>query len=1800
MIIGPVTETTKKKKKKTLTVTPIKTNKNTNKIVPISKTHAQQYNLDGSKKIAPTVSITTNNISNKGATNLINNTLQQDIKNKTFQVVTGQNKQKIDLSGKNAQSTTPVTKEGLEIQRNQLMTEKELQEKRDKLSDELFNYDREEKVKWWDDDLSFGENLKNVGYKTFLENKNNKYVEDEKYNELKRRFELADNELKNKKVQRESANMNGLDKVGYTITGNVIDSTKGIESTVNKLFGQSTPVQSESFDEMMAKEARKQTTGIAGAGLDIVGSMSKMLPQMIVSGPINSSTAAMAVGFANYGGSAYNEAKQMGATEEQATAYGITIGGLETGLEKLLGGFESVYGKSALGNVTNKIMGKVITNTAFRQVASGMAGEFTEEYLQEFLEPIVRNAILEEENGADFWNAENLEEGVKQFVSQLFNSQNLYAGTLGAVSSGLMSGPSAISQNASINNEVKTIKEDINPKNIEEKISYLTNKGYDTNTSIEIVNKALKETGQSQISTENVVQNETAQETASNTPQISQETGQNQELSNETTNTSQTIETSKNNIKSYTENDINRFSTGNNLIDGVNSDLKSFTEKFYDKETKRAKKKKAPVKSQKMFLGRISDALSTKINSLLNNSGRFSQKYETKDTNIVISSDNIEHIYNHHGSEKMPGQIDVTPENLSKYVDVVSNPDYIGLSSQLSRGNTPTLYFTKKINGYSVAVEVLSTKKQLYPQSYYVFDSNSKEYTDFIKNNKLKKAWDVESGDFKSSDINVQDDTSAAFTDNNVTTKTQKSQVAPVSSQYSMQQNKKIDTETLSKNVIRELENSSFSFKQKQLDIINRTNPADDDVHTWIRTVEDIKTFDEAFFEDGEFSGMDPDFTETMAKNSQGTGKIIVYSSYPIENGVFVSPSKMEASQYAGGDESKLYSKEVDINDVAWIDGAEGQYARVDNNNQLAKKVIAPTIRENNEINESIKDDVIEVSSKDLKSKTKKETTAEDDKIANILKERPVTEEEKDNRLKKLLTVKILDKGYYVDKLARKIKNRELSSKYDYMLSANGVAQQIIGNNKFNPKTQEYKGKGLYKIFEPIENSGKLDDFSQYIYHKHNTSRMNLNSLYSEDNKPVFSSNVTAEDSQKIVDKYEKNNPEFKEWAKEIYDYNNFLLDILVDYEVISKEDKAYYNKKYPYYVPTIRVSDKTKVNLEMIGKKASINIPIKKAKGGNGDIIPLKEAMSLRTMQTLNSALKNNFGNELFDSIETEAINEKMDIDEILSEETDTDEIITKYTKDSPATLTIYKKGEKITFNIPDEIYDALEPSNIKKFKWLNNISKFRRGLITEYNPAFFITNPIKDVQDGVINSKYPSKFAKNIAEAGKQIKEKGKLYQLYLANGGSYETYFNYSDGYNKGPKPRMKYSPMKILDSISSLNEKIEMTPRLAEFISSLESGDTIETAMYNAQEITTNFKRGGVWTKVADANGATFLNAGVQGGLKQIRNIQEAKTNGIKGMTNLAVKFTIAGLTPYILSELIWGDDDDYEELSEYIKNNYYILWKYGDGKFVKIPRGRVTSVIQNLFGQILDTRKGEKIDIKEFIDLLNNQIAPNDPTESNIFSPVINVLENKTWYGTDLVSQRLSKLPSSEQYDESTDSISIWLGKMTGISPVKINYLLDQYSSSIGDIILPFLTLEAENDSNSIVGNLLSPIKSKFATDSVMKSKYPSEFFELDEKLTKKANSSNASDEDILRSKYINSKQYQLNQLYAEKRIIQNDKNLTDTEKYKQVRKKQEEINQLAKEVIETYKDVSINGSTATVNDLKYKKDKDGKWVKQRS
>lgn len=115
--------------------------------------------------------------------------------------------------------------------------------------------------------------------------------------------------------------------------------------------------------------------------------------------------------------------------------------------------------------------------------------------------------------------------------------------------------------------------------------------------------------------------------------------------------------------------------------------------------------------------------------------------------------------------------------------------------------------------------------------------------------------------------------------------------------------------------------------KQKQMDIINETNPMRDNYHTGIRNVNDIKTWDEAIEDEESFTY--GDFSKEDAIKAKETGKITVYSSKPISAGGFVSTSKNMAQDYAG--KGKVYEQIVNLEDVAWINGDEGQYTRREN-----------------------------------------------------------------------------------------------------------------------------------------------------------------------------------------------------------------------------------------------------------------------------------------------------------------------------------------------------------------------------------------------------------------------------------------------------------------------------------------------------------------------------------------------------------------------------------------------------------------------------------------------------------------------------------------------------------------------------------------------------------------------------------------------------------------------------------------------------------------------------------------------------
>lgn len=991
---------------------------------------------------------------------------------------------------------------------------------------------------------------------------------------------------------------------------------------------------------------------------------------------------------------------------------------------------------------------------------------------------------------------------------------------------------------------------------------------------------------------------------------------------------------------------------------------------------------------------------------------------------------------------------------------------------------------------------------------------------------------------------------------------------------------------------MQESENNSGSFnlKQKQLDIINKSNPMQDDYHTGIRTIEDIKTFEETL-QDSDWQGYDefnPDYTLEMANEAIETGKIVVYSSYPIEQGTFVSPSYMEAESYSSN--GKVYEKEVNLKDIAWIDPTQGQYAKVNDTNYSL-----PIKKWQGYLDDNFKPTGSRTNLQDIKLPTKEYfenkkmqevLTDADYEVLNKIYEKEektevLTEKRKAKLLEKyandkfaikdsidILAQKFINKGHYIDQLSQKANNPELKFAYDRNLNSFAEGQYVVGVAQTDNQGNNI-GKSINDIWKPIEDKGLTKEFSEYLLHKHNIDR-------SGRNKFIFGEEIGPTESTAIALELETKHPEFKQYAKDIKKFNHNNLNNLKEAGLLTQETIDYIEAMYPNYIAISRNLEDSLYTGD--NDKTGTRSPLKRATGGNADIKPIKETMAQQAIRIKRLINQNELGKELSKTLKNSIVDEGVDISlsptMLLDMNTmvDTDVEGNKY-------YLYFEDGKQLKLKINDNLYESLKPTEISKIektlpvKTLQKVNNIHRSLLTSSNPLFIVTNFFKDFQDGAFNSKYSRKFIKNYGKALNEIYTKGKYYESYMANGGMSNTYFDYETGIKKTNK---------FVEKIRNANEVVEQLPRLAEFISTLEDGKSLNEALYNAAEITTNFKRGGDITKAINRNGVNFLNASIQGLDKQFRNF--SGQNGAKGYVNLLAKATIMSIIPSILNHILLDDDEDYQDLPQSTKDLYY-LFKCNDGKFIRIPKGRVLSIFGSAARRTLETVQGQDDAWDGFGSTIVNQVAPNNPLEDNILAPITQVKNNKTWYGSDIVSSRLQKELPENQYDETTDNFSKWLGKQIKVSPKKINYLIDQYSGGVGDIMLPMITPQAKQ--NVFVD--------KFTTDSVLKNKNVSKFYETLEKQTQIANDNFATDEDELQLKYLTSISKEMSDLYKEKRQVQMS-NISNKEKTQKVREIQEKINELAEKGLNNYKNGKQNTNSSKIGNEEYYKGSNGEWT----
>ena len=692
---------------------------------------------------------------------------------------------------------------------------------------------------------------------------------------------------------------------------------------------------------------------------------------------------------------------------------------------------------------------------------------------------------------------------------------------------------------------------------------------------------------------------------------------------------------------------------------------------------------------------------------------------------------------------------------------------------------------------------------------------------------------------------------------------------------------------------------------------------------------------------------------------------------------------------------------------------------------------------------------------------------------------------------------------------------------------------------------------------------------------------------------------VSEEESREIIAKYEAAYDDFIGIAEKIWNYNKNLNLYRVDTGLIDQDTFDYLNKLYPHYVPTYRADTKTGIAAVKGKNNIAINQSIKGAKGSTKDLLNPIVIMARQTMETVRAGRINQIADALYEG----AKGDKTYIAEVSRKKVKKSEVVDidpMELRPKNNQVTFFKNGQRITLQVATEIFqgfDAFAPLQTSKnpiFRGLEIVMNSFKKLVTSANPGFLIRNGIRDLQDAGINTKYEKTFLQNYAKAQHYITHDHELWQLYLAMGGGNESYFDFDKGFTKqqtkigfskkiqdadagNVKHAAEVAARYTLTAIENANAYIETLPRFAEFISSIEAGNTAEQAMLDAADVTTNFARSGTITRQLNRYFIPFLNAKIQGASKAVRNVVDAfgERNWKKVSLNLGrlfVKAVIVGVLPMALNGLMYRDDEDYEDLRETDKENNFLI-KIGD-TFIKIPRGRIASIVGGAFNRAVFA---EEFDLKGYLKNASSQLSPVEGIDRSILSPFTDVKNNVTWYGSAIEGKQFENLAPAKRYDESTSSIAIAMAKaLNGIgieaSPKKIHYLLDQYSGVIGDFVLPATTKKAEKD--FISGN--------FTLDPVTSNKLSDKFYDLyyDAQYSK----NDGSKVGEYQVKHLNRVKDAISKMYEEKSKIQNS-TLSDKEKLAKTEAIQILINEMYKTAIEDF-DLITNAikSTSGVKD----------------
>ena len=695
---------------------------------------------------------------------------------------------------------------------------------------------------------------------------------------------------------------------------------------------------------------------------------------------------------------------------------------------------------------------------------------------------------------------------------------------------------------------------------------------------------------------------------------------------------------------------------------------------------------------------------------------------------------------------------------------------------------------------------------------------------------------------------------------------------------------------------------------------------------------------------------------------------------------------------------------------------------------------------------------------------------------------------------------------------------------------------------------------------------------------------------------------LNQEDIDTRLAEIDRDFPQFKEMREEVWKINRELLKIQYENGYLTKEAYEWMKKNYSHYVPTYReMIMRTNSTISMSLDSSTL----KAAKGSDLVIRDIFDSMQSQIIKIEQKVALNELIKDFINAGKGQDTLNRYIIGEEITNETQlprsTDSSMTYYLS-RPALdgnmLSYYEGGQAHTYLVNNNVMEGFQSLagvyrqtllEIPGMKFMAKAQGLVKNLLTTYNPFFSLRNAVRDLWDASFYSPTGmTSVLRHLPKAYKSIVTNDANYQSFVANGGIGSSIMTTTDIYTEKPKRSnaLEYI-VKPWKAIERVNEIIETSTRYAQYLATTEklfkerakgkndysNKQIVTRGVYEAHEITLNFSRAGTVTRQINNTFGMFLNASVQGFTKMVRTFISPKS--AKEWAELIFKCIILGIGTQLLNELLYYDDEDYKALNTSIKNNYYLI-KAGD-QFIRIPKGRVISAFNAFVTAGFNYENGDK---NAFQDALSYALEANAPISGfgfGFFQGIADTTMNRTWYGGEIVGSEWDNTRPSEQYEKSTSNISKWLGKVFNVSPLKIEYVLDQYSGIVGDILLPMTSDEGGFD------KLKQIVKDQYLIDPTEKNKYSSDFYNYREQVLYDKTDGDAIA--TIQASYMTTAVSEIKELRAQIEEIENNSNLSADEKDSQTKTIRVMINASYKAALQNAKDIGEALKYCTITEM---------------